>query len=504
MGEVFAGRYELLDLIGEGGMGTIWVALDRKTNGLVAAKVLRQSDAGTLLRFVREQSVRIHDPNVLTPLGWAGEDDRVLFTMPIIRGGSVATLVGDHGPLPPHLVAELLRQTLSGLAAVHAADIVHRDIKPANILLDATGTGRPRAYVSDFGIAVDINAPRWTETGFISGTPGYLAPELESFGTLSPATDLYAVGQVALTMLTSQGPAERVGSGRPVGCPESLWSVVSALVAPDPVDRPESARAALEALSVPELDWRPDAMGEVEIFDQVVSDGPEVTRPKVHRRTPPGPQVFDAAEQPRHSGTTPGPARRGGLGTTAAFRNNAGGRGAPGQWVGERAWVAGAELDRWAGPHRGTVDLVAVGHPGRRRGPCPVPLGLGQCLHVGHHDPDTGNDTDGCLTEPEHCAYPLSESGLGDGGSRRPVRRAALRVRRGRRSREDRGWDGRDVPAPAERDLRVGGSLSATAPHGIPDPAEHGEGEQSATDEREHRSVVRLDWLLGVGRRSGR
>ena len=313
MGEVFAGRYELLDLIGEGGMGTIWVALDRKTDGLVAAKVLRQSDAGTLLRFVREQSVRIHDPNVLTPLGWAGEDDRVLFTMPIIRGGSVATLVGDHGPLPPHLVAELLRQTLSGLAAVHAADIVHRDIKPANILLDATGTGRPRAYVSDFGIAVDINAPRWTETGFISGTPGYLAPELESFGTLSPATDLYAVGQVALTMLTSQGPAERVGSGRPVGCPESLWSVVSALVAPDPVDRPESARAALEALSVPELDWRPDAMGEVEIFDQVVSDGPEVTRPKVHRRTPPGPQVFDAAEQPRHSGTTPGPARRGGL-----------------------------------------------------------------------------------------------------------------------------------------------------------------------------------------------
>ena len=80
-------------------------------------------------------------------------------------------------------------------------------------------------------------------------------------------------------MLTSQRPAERVGSGRPVGCPESLWSVVSALVVPDPVDRPESARAALEALSVPEMDWRPDAMGEVEIFVQVVSDGPEVTRP---------------------------------------------------------------------------------------------------------------------------------------------------------------------------------------------------------------------------------
>ena len=328
MGEVFAGRYELIDLIGEGGMGTIWVALDRKTNGLVAAKVLRQSDAGTLLRFVREQSVRIHDPNVLTPLGWAGEDDRVLFTMPIIRGGSVATLVGDFGALPPLLVAEILRQVLSGLAAVHDAGIVHRDIKPANILLDATGTDRPRAYVSDFGIAVDLDAPRWTETGFISGTPGYLAPELESFGTLSPATDLYAAGQVALTMLTSQRPAERVGAARPVGCPESLWRVIDQLVAPDPGERPESARSALEALGAPALAWEPGAMGEVEIFDQVVVDGPEVTRPKVNRRTPPAsaPLVIDAAvEQPLASegpvegaGPTHGGAIRGGSGPRPA------------------------------------------------------------------------------------------------------------------------------------------------------------------------------------------
>lgn len=311
MGEVFAGRYELIDLIGEGGMGTIWVALDRRTNALVAAKVLRQSDAGTLLRFVREQSVRIHDPNVLTPLGWAGEDDRVLFTMPIIRGGSVATLVGDFGALPPLLVAEILRQVLSGLAAVHDAGFVHRDIKPANILLDATGTDRPRAYVSDFGIAVDLQAPRWTETGFISGTPGYLAPELESFGTLSPSTDLYAAGQVALTMLTSQRPADRVDAARPVGCPESLWRVIAQLVAPEPGERPESARSALEALGAPELAWAPGAMGEVEIFDQVVVDGPEATRPKMHRRTPPSSGLLDidaAARQPRDTGPATGSA----------------------------------------------------------------------------------------------------------------------------------------------------------------------------------------------------
>ncbi|MBK8867580.1 MAG: serine/threonine protein kinase [Actinomycetales bacterium] len=269
MGEVFAGRYELIDLIGEGGMGTVWLALDRKTGQHVAAKVLRQSDAGTLLRFVREQSVRIHDPHVVAPLGWAGEDDRVLFTMPVIRGGSVATLVGDYGALPPLLVAELLRQILAGLAAVHAAGIIHRDIKPANILLDATGTARPHAYVSDFGIAVDQRAPRWTEPGPISGTPGYLAPELESRGDLSPAIDLYAVGQVALTMVSGLRPGDRLYPARPADCPDSLWRVVQSLTAVDPGDRPGSALDALDLLADPELAWTASAMGDVEVFEHV-------------------------------------------------------------------------------------------------------------------------------------------------------------------------------------------------------------------------------------------
>ena len=74
MGEVFAGRYELIDMIGEGGMGSVWQVHDRKHDRILAAKVLRQSDAGALLRFMREQGMRIHHPNVVTPLGWAGED----------------------------------------------------------------------------------------------------------------------------------------------------------------------------------------------------------------------------------------------------------------------------------------------------------------------------------------------------------------------------------------------------------------------------------------------
>lgn len=117
MGEVFAGRYELIDQIG------------------------------------------LHHPHIIVPLGWAGEDDRVLFTMPVVAGGSVATLIGDFGALPPLFVSEVIRQLVDALSAVHAARVVHRDLKPSNILLDPTGTGRPYAYLTDFGIAVDLDGP---------------------------------------------------------------------------------------------------------------------------------------------------------------------------------------------------------------------------------------------------------------------------------------------------------------------------------------------------------
>lgn len=269
MGEVFAGRYELIDLVGEGGMGTVWRVWDRATGTVVAAKVLRHSESASLLRFVREQSFRIEDEHVLTPIGWAGEDDKVLFTMPLVAGGSLAHLIGDFGALPPLFVAEVLRQVLTGLAAVHKRSIVHRDIKPANILLDPTGTARPHARITDFGIAVDLRAPRWTETGVVSGTPGYLAPELIERGEVSPGVDLYAAGRVALAMLTGVKPGQGVPVSRPVGVPDALWSVVLALSCDDPAGRPGGAATARARLEVPELAWRPAAIGEVEVFDHL-------------------------------------------------------------------------------------------------------------------------------------------------------------------------------------------------------------------------------------------
>ncbi|MEU5097867.1 protein kinase [Streptomyces sp. NPDC020996] len=280
MGEVFAGRYELVDPIGRGGVGAVWRAWDHRRRRYVAAKVLQQRDAHSLLRFVREQALRIDHPHVLAPASWAADDDKVLFTMDLVAGGSLVHLVGDYGPLPPVFVCTLLDQLLSGLAAVHAEGVVHRDVKPANVLLEATGTGRPRLRLSDFGIAMRLGEPRLTETNLVVGTPGYLAPEQMMGAEPDFPADLFAVGLVALYLLEGAKPdakalvqyfAEHGTPGAPKGIPEPLWQVVATLLQPDPQARFRTATGARKALaSAAELLAEPGPDDElIEIFDQL-------------------------------------------------------------------------------------------------------------------------------------------------------------------------------------------------------------------------------------------
>ncbi|MGV9888905.1 protein kinase domain-containing protein [Streptomyces sp. NPDC003395] len=280
MGEVFAGRYELVDPIGRGGVGAVWRVWDHRRRRYAAAKVLQQRDAHSLLRFVREQALRIDHPHVLAPTSWAADDDQVLFTMDLVTGGSLVHLVGDYGPLPPAFVCTLLDQLLSGLAAVHAEGVVHRDVKPANILLEATGTGRPRLRLSDFGIAMRLGEPRLTETNLVVGTPGYLAPEQLLGAEPDFPADLFAAGLVALYLLEGAKPdakalvqyfADHGTPGAPKNVPEPLWQVVAALLQPDPQARFRTATGARKALAAAaELLPEPGPDDElIEIFDQV-------------------------------------------------------------------------------------------------------------------------------------------------------------------------------------------------------------------------------------------
>jgi serine/threonine protein kinase len=267
MGEVFAGRYELLDPVATGGMGTIWRVLDRSDGQLKAAKILRQSDAASLLRFVREQSVRIDHTHVVTPLSWAGVDDRVLFTMPLVHGGSVADLLHEQGALPPRWVAILADQLLQALEAVHAAGIVHRDVKPGNLLLEPTGTGTPHLRLTDFGIAAPLDQPRMTRGTHAIGTPGYMAPEQWHGGDPDPRSDLYAVGRVVLEMLlgrriTDDDQPATVGLGAAASgtAGDRLVALVAHATRADPDDRPATATQMRTALA--DLVSLPPAPGE--------------------------------------------------------------------------------------------------------------------------------------------------------------------------------------------------------------------------------------------------
>ncbi|MFF4390463.1 serine/threonine-protein kinase [Streptomyces sp. NPDC001552] len=280
MGEVFAGRYELIDPIGRGGAGAVWRAWDHRRRRYVAAKVLLQSDAHTLLRFVREQALRIDHPHVLAPASWAADDDKVLFTMDLVGGGSLGHVIGDYGPLPPRFVCGLLDQLLSGLAAVHAEGVVHRDIKPANILMEATGTGRPHLRLSDFGISMRKGEPRLTETDLVVGTPGYFAPEQLLGAEPDFPADLFAVGLVALYLLQGRKPDSRAlvehflahgTPGAPEGVPAPLWDVIAGLLQPDPQSRFRTATGARKALVEAVELLPPPAPDEdpVEVFDQL-------------------------------------------------------------------------------------------------------------------------------------------------------------------------------------------------------------------------------------------
>jgi serine/threonine-protein kinase len=372
--EAFAGRYRLIDLVGTGGMGSVWRAWDLRRSAYVAAKVLGQHDAATLLRFVREQSLRIVHPHLVAPHGWAADDDKVVFAMDLVRGGSVATLLGDHGPLPQSYVAVLLDQLLHGLSAVHAARVVHRDVKPANLLLDVTGTGRPHLRLSDFGVAGLLDEPRMTRHSTVLGTPGYLAPEQLAGADPDPRQDLYAVGAVAAELLTGERPG---ADGKLPAVDGPLSDFIRRCTAADPSNRPDSAAAAGRLLSstgvLPPPGTTPWAGGAdaPEVFDQLPSlppawtpTGPAPERPARHpaATTDSGSPTEQASSSPaRRSPPPPDP--------PAAERRESSGRpvaptAAAGEGVGEAVGAGARSAARSARVLRVVAGISFVGAVG--------------------------------------------------------------------------------------------------------------------------------------------
>ncbi len=199
------GRYRLVDVIGQGGMGTVYRAHDTAIGRDVAIKVLPSELAnkpGYQERFRREAhtAARLAEPHVI-PIYDTGEiDGRLYLVMPVIDGVDLSTVLERQEPMHPARAVGIIEQLGAALDTAHRAGLVHRDVKPSNALV----TSDDFAYLIDFGIVHDASATKLTRTGSLIGTWAYMAPERFSTGTADARSDIYALACVLHECLTGE------------------------------------------------------------------------------------------------------------------------------------------------------------------------------------------------------------------------------------------------------------------------------------------------------------
>ncbi|MFD8708383.1 protein kinase [Kitasatospora sp. NPDC059648] len=257
---LLAGRYELGERLGRGGMGTVWRAWDRMLDREVAVKELTvnhlpEEDLQILhTRMKREASAaaRIKHPGVITVHDVLEQDGRPWIVMELVDGRSLADVISQDGTLPPRAAAEVGSQVLAALHRGHQLGVLHRDVKPANVLLER-GTGR--VVLLDFGIAKYEGSTELTRPGDLVGSPDYLAPERAQGERPGPASDLWGLGATLYAAVEGQSPFRRDSPITTLAAvvdeplPESrragpLGPVLAALMAKDPADRPSADEAA--------------------------------------------------------------------------------------------------------------------------------------------------------------------------------------------------------------------------------------------------------------------
>ena len=209
VGADFGPRYQVLSLLGTGGMGKVYKAYDRELDRTLALKILRPdmvADPQALQRFKQELLLasRISHPNILR-IHDLGDHRGVKFiSMAFVEGGDLAEILKKNGRLPVERCVHLMKQLCEALQAAHSANVVHRDLKPQNILVNA----EDHLYVSDFGLAktLEPNVSGMTRTGAVLGTPLYMSPEQVQGKSIDNRTDIYALGLVFYEMLTGVLP----------------------------------------------------------------------------------------------------------------------------------------------------------------------------------------------------------------------------------------------------------------------------------------------------------
>ena len=247
------GKYKIVELVGEGAMGTVYRATDSVLGRTVAVKVMNASIARQQdhrQRFLREAQAAgsLQHPNVVTIYDLGELDGHLFIAMEFVHGTDLEKLMTAVEPLKLQSKLDVIVDVLMGLSYAHKHGIVHRDIKPANIRIGEDG----HAKIMDFGVA-HLASSDMTRTGLVVGTPSYMAPEQVMGGKAVPGTDLFAVGAVLYHLLTGSKPFEgptlqslfyRIVTDMPKpleevrpGLPASLNAIIQKAMAKDPADR---------------------------------------------------------------------------------------------------------------------------------------------------------------------------------------------------------------------------------------------------------------------------
>ncbi|MEV0997269.1 serine/threonine-protein kinase [Nonomuraea sp. NPDC050202] len=265
---LLAGRYRLLAQLGQGGMGTVWRAMDELLRQEVAIKEVRLPPdldeaartelADRTLREARAAAALRDHPSIVTVHDVVLDDGRPWIVMELVRGRSLDRAVRDEGPLPPARVAGIGLRMIEALSAAHATGILHRDVKPANVML----TGDGRVLLTDFGIATIAGDVALTQTGLLSGSPGYIAPERLRGEPDGPPADLWSLGATLFTAVEGAAPFARHNEAAvlaavlmqepaPFRLAGPLGPVLAAILEKDPARRcsPEQATAWLAPIA---------------------------------------------------------------------------------------------------------------------------------------------------------------------------------------------------------------------------------------------------------------
>jgi serine/threonine-protein kinase len=334
LGRLISGRYRLIAPLGEGGMATIWRAVDEQLDREVAVKILRpqfSADPGFAARFKQEarSAGGLSHPNIVSvyDYGTDGTDGEQYIVMELVEGRDLATILRDRAALSTNDAVRVAIGVASALEVAHRKGIVHRDVKPGNILITDAGDVK----VTDFGIARAVSEASMTVTGTTLGSVHYFSPEQARGDEVTGASDVYALGIVLFEMLTGRRPFEGDSAaavalkrlnedpptpsqlGRPVA--PGLEPIVMRALAREPADRFPDAGAFAEALR----EWRRDpdaaaalAAGAVGATaaastpprgEPTVYVPPRVTRPA--DRVPVAPAPRRAAPRDRDEGGTP-------------------------------------------------------------------------------------------------------------------------------------------------------------------------------------------------------